>query len=61
MRILDRERYWSFLKAYFICFVALVGLYVVIDAFSVTSTSSPRSPTPRSICSATWVATTSSR
>ncbi|AGA26558.1 LptF/LptG family permease [Singulisphaera acidiphila] len=34
MRILDRERYWAFLKAYIICFVALVGLYVVIDAFS---------------------------
>jgi len=34
MRILDRQRYWSFLKAYFICFTALVGLYVVIDAFS---------------------------
>ena len=34
MRILDRERYWAFIKAYFICFTALVGLYVVIDAFS---------------------------
>ncbi len=34
MRILDRERYWAFVKAYFICFTALVGLYVVIDAFS---------------------------
>lgn len=34
MRILDRERYWSFVKAYFICFLTLVGLYVVIDAFS---------------------------
>lgn len=34
MRILDRERYWAFLKAYIICFVALVGLYVVIDAFT---------------------------
>ena len=34
MRILDRERYWAFVKAYFICFFALVGLYVVIDAFS---------------------------
>jgi lipopolysaccharide export system permease protein len=34
MRILDRQRYWAFLKAYFICFTALVGLYVVIDAFS---------------------------
>jgi len=34
MRILDRERYWAFFKAYLICFTALVGLYVVIDAFS---------------------------
>ena len=34
LRILDRERYWAFIKAYFICFFALVGLYVVIDAFS---------------------------
>src|SRR5947209_1355065 len=34
MRILDRQRYWAFFKAYFICFTALVGLYVVIDAFS---------------------------
>src|SRR4051812_33596158 len=34
MWILDRQRYWNFLKAYVICFVALVGLYVVIDAFS---------------------------
>jgi lipopolysaccharide export system permease protein len=34
MRILDRERFWAFLKAYCICFVALVGLYVVIDAFT---------------------------
>ena len=34
MRILDRERYWAFFKAYVICFTALVGLYVVIDAFS---------------------------
>ncbi|HEV3121525.1 MAG TPA: LptF/LptG family permease [Isosphaeraceae bacterium] len=34
MRILDRERYWAFFKAYLICFVALVGLYVVIDAFT---------------------------
>jgi lipopolysaccharide export system permease protein len=33
MRILDRERYWAFAKAYVICFIALVGLYVVIDAF----------------------------
>jgi lipopolysaccharide export LptBFGC system permease protein LptF len=34
MSILDRERYWAFLKAYFICLTALVGLYVVIDAFT---------------------------
>src|SRR5215210_6121028 len=34
MRILDRERYWAFIKAYVICFIALVGLYVVIDAFA---------------------------
>jgi hypothetical protein len=32
MRILDRERYSSFLKVYFFCFIALVGLYVAIDA-----------------------------
>ena len=34
MWILDRQRYWSFIKAYLVCFTALVGLYVVIDAFS---------------------------
>ncbi len=34
MMILDRQRYWGFLKAYLICFTALVGLYVVIHAFS---------------------------
>ncbi len=34
MGILDRQRYWAFLKAYFVCFVALVGLYVVIHAFT---------------------------
>jgi lipopolysaccharide export LptBFGC system permease protein LptF len=34
VRILDRQRYWSFLKAYVICYVSLVGLYIVIDAFS---------------------------
>jgi lipopolysaccharide export system permease protein len=34
VRILDSQRYWSFLKAYVICYVSLVGLYVVIDAFS---------------------------
>src|SRR5262249_30728846 len=32
--ILDKQRYWSFLKAYVICYVVLVGLYIVIDAFS---------------------------
>jgi lipopolysaccharide export system permease protein len=34
MRILDRERYWDFLKAYVTCYISLVGLYIVIDAFS---------------------------
>jgi lipopolysaccharide export system permease protein len=34
MRILDKQRYWAYLKAYVICFVALVGLYVVFDAFT---------------------------
>jgi lipopolysaccharide export system permease protein len=34
MRILDGQRYWAFLKAYVICFTALVSLYIVIDAFS---------------------------
>jgi lipopolysaccharide export system permease protein len=34
MWILDRERYWAFAKAYMICFVSLVGLYIVIDAFT---------------------------
>jgi lipopolysaccharide export system permease protein len=32
--ILDRQRYWAYFKAYVICFTALVGLYIVIDAFS---------------------------
>ncbi len=34
MRILDQQRYWAYFKAYVICFTALVGLYIVIDAFS---------------------------
>ena len=34
VRILDRQRYWAFLKAYFTCYVSLVGLFIVIDAFS---------------------------
>jgi len=34
VRILDRQRYWAFIKAYFICYLTLVGLYIVIDAFS---------------------------
>ena len=34
LTILDRQRYWSFIKAYTICYFSLIGLYVVIDAFS---------------------------
>jgi lipopolysaccharide export system permease protein len=32
--ILDKQRFWSFLKAYVICYVSLVGLFIIIDAFS---------------------------
>jgi lipopolysaccharide export system permease protein len=34
VKILDKQRYWSFFKAYVICYVSLVGLYIVIDAFA---------------------------
>ena len=34
LTILDRQRYWAFIKAYLICYISLVGLYIVIDAFS---------------------------
>lgn len=34
MRILDRERYRAYLRAYLICFIALVGMYIVFHAFS---------------------------
>lgn len=34
MRILDRQRYWAFIKAYFTCYVSFVGLWIVLDAFS---------------------------
>jgi lipopolysaccharide export system permease protein len=34
MWILDKQRYWAFLKAYAVCFTSLIGLYVVIDVFS---------------------------
>ena len=34
LRILDRQRYWAFAKAYVVSFVSLVGLYIVIDAFT---------------------------
>jgi lipopolysaccharide export system permease protein len=34
MRILDRQRYWAFCKAYVVVFISLVGLYIVIDAFT---------------------------
>ena len=45
MKILDKQRYWSFIKAYFICYVSLVGLYVVIDAFSNMDEFSKRADT----------------
>jgi lipopolysaccharide export system permease protein len=43
--ILDRQRYWSFFKAYVICYVSLVGLYIIIDAFSNLDEFSKRADT----------------
>lgn len=34
MRIMDRYLFWNFIASYLICFVSMVGLYVVIDLFS---------------------------
>src|SRR4051794_8539366 len=34
MRILDRLLLWSFFKAYLICLVSLLSLYIVIDLFT---------------------------
>jgi lipopolysaccharide export system permease protein len=33
LTLLDRQLIWSYLKAYFICLVSLLGMYVVIDLF----------------------------
>jgi lipopolysaccharide export system permease protein len=45
MRILDQQRFWAFAKAYVICFVTLVGLYIVIDAFENIDEFAKRSDT----------------
>lgn len=34
MTILDRMLFWSFLRAYFICLVSTLSLYVVVDLFT---------------------------
>lgn len=34
MTILDRQRYYAYIKGYFICFTALTSLYIIIDAFT---------------------------
>ncbi len=34
MKILDRQRFWAFIKAYVICYISFVGLWIVLDAFS---------------------------
>jgi lipopolysaccharide export system permease protein len=34
MTILDRQRYWAYIKAYVICFTSMTSLYVIIDAFT---------------------------
>ena len=57
MRILDRQRYWAFFKAYFICYVSLVGLYIVIDAFSNLDEFTKRAEGSAS-CSRSWAGTT---
>jgi lipopolysaccharide export system permease protein len=45
LSILDRQRYWAFFKAYLICYISLVGLYIVIDAFSNLDEFSKRADT----------------
>src|SRR4051794_18615577 len=45
LSILDRQRYWAFFKAYLICYFSLVGLYIVIDAFSNLDEFSKRADT----------------
>ena len=57
MRILDRQRYWAFFKAYVICYVSLVGLYIVIDAFSNLDEFTKRAEGSPS-CSRSWAGTT---
>lgn len=34
MTILDRQRYFSYIKSYIICFTAMTSLYIIIDAFT---------------------------
>jgi lipopolysaccharide export system permease protein len=34
MTILDRQRYWAYMKAYVICFTSMTSLYIIIDAFT---------------------------
>ena len=34
MTILDRERYFAYVKGYVICFTAMTSLYIIIDAFT---------------------------
>ena len=57
MRILDRQRYWAFFKAYVICYVSLVGLYIVIDAFSNLDEFTKRADGPSS-SSRSWAGIT---
>ena len=34
MTILDRQRYFAYIKGYVICFTSLTSLYIIIDAFT---------------------------
>ncbi len=50
MTILDKRRFWAFLTAYLICYVSLVGLYVIIDAFSNLDEFSKRTDSTLEMC-----------
>jgi lipopolysaccharide export system permease protein len=34
MNLLDRQLFWSYIKAYFICLISMISLYIVIDLFT---------------------------
>src|SRR5271170_5840403 len=34
MNLLDRQLFWSYVKAYIICLISVISLYIVIDLFT---------------------------